>query len=338
MNQYQPPSPRPYGYPPLQNYYEQLLYKKPLRRWATIIGIGLLLHLAIRLILSSVWVEVAAGLLFYVLDPGLVSLIGESVDLFIYVASLWPVTLFVTAWIKIPPELAFPLRKPRLAITLPGLFVCLGASMVGFLVTTAISWVMEAVFGLYSIPPNIVLPQGIAANVVSIVSMTLVPAVFEELLFRGAILQSLRRFGDGFAMIVSAVLFGLLHGNLSQMPTTFLLGLLFAYFVLRTGSILPAMFFHFVNNGLATAFEYISDYLTDAQFAVMNMSMFAGYILLGIVGLLFLALRVGGLFQMAPSDYPLPTGKKVATFFLSPALLIFLAVIIFITVSYLAPY
>jgi membrane protease YdiL (CAAX protease family) len=338
MNQYQPPLQRPYGYPPLQHYYEQLRHKKPLRHWATIIGIGLLLHIAIRMILSRVWGQVSMGLLFYNLSPELVSLIEESVGLFIYVASLWPVTLFVMAWIKVPPEIAFPLRKPRLAITIPGLFVCLGASMVAFLITTALSWILEAVFGLYLISPDYALPQGIAANVVSIVSITLVPAVFEELLFRGAILQSLRRFGDGFAIVVSAVLFGLLHGNLSQMPNTLLLGLLLGYFVIRTGSIVSVMFIHFMNNGLVLAFDYVSVYLTDTQLAIANMCILAGYILLGVVGLLVLALRVGGLFQLAPSDYPLSAGKKFAAFFLSPAQIIFVVIVIFTVVSYMAPF
>jgi membrane protease YdiL (CAAX protease family) len=337
MNQYQSQYQQPYGQPSLQKHHDQLHHKKPIKRWAMIIGLGLLLNITIQLVLGRVWFQVSGGLYSYGLSDGLISLLDESALLFIYVASLWPVTLLVLSWIKIPPELAFPLKRPRLAITLPGLFVCLGASMVGFLVTSGISWFLEFMFGVYPYMPEQPLPVGIAANVVSIISMTLVPAVFEELLFRGVILQSLRRFGDGFAIIVSSVLFGLLHGNLIQGVTTTIIGLLMGYFTLRTGSLLPAMLFHFVNNAMATAFTYASEYLPFEQVQILDMAMFASYVLLGIVGLAFLVFKIGGLFRVAPSSYPLPISKKIAAFFLNPAQIIFLVIIFIFTVSYLQP-
>lgn len=53
--------------------------------------------------------------------------------------------------------------------------------------------------------------------------------VSEELIFRGYILQSLRPYGKKFAIVFSAFLFGVFHGNLLQTPYTFLMGLVLGY-------------------------------------------------------------------------------------------------------------
>ena len=51
----------------------------------------------------------------------------------------------------------------------------------------------------------------------------------EELIFRGYILQSLRPYGKKFAVVLSAFVFGIFHGNLLQTPYAFLMGLVLGY-------------------------------------------------------------------------------------------------------------
>lgn len=92
--------------------------------------------------------------------------------------------------------------------------------------------------------------------------------VFEEVVFRGAILRSLlerlanssSNAGMGndnagglagkpwIAITISAIIFSAAHMNLAQMPHAFLSGLLLGWLYYRTGSILPAVVFHIVNN------------------------------------------------------------------------------------------
>lgn len=80
----------------------------------------------------------------------------------------------------------------------------------------------------------------------------LVPVV-EELVFRGAILRALLA---GFkkhwiAIAVSALLFALVHGNPAQMPHAFIAGMLLGLMYYRTGSIVPGVAYHWVNNTIA---------------------------------------------------------------------------------------
>ncbi len=75
----------------------------------------------------------------------------------------------------------------------------------------------------------------------------------EELVFRGAILKSLLNAfrNHWLAILISAVFFALVHGNPAQMPHAFLIGLLLGWMYYRSGSILPGVTLHWVNNTAA---------------------------------------------------------------------------------------
>ena len=71
--------------------------------------------------------------------------------------------------------------------------------------------------------------------------------ISEELLFRGVLLRLLRPYGKQAAILISAVLFGLFHGNLIQIPFAFLVGLVLGYVTVEY-SIVWAMVLHIFNN------------------------------------------------------------------------------------------
>ncbi len=76
----------------------------------------------------------------------------------------------------------------------------------------------------------------------------------EELVFRGAILKSLltsSRLTPWGAITISALSFALIHMNPAQMPHAFVIGLLLGWMYWRTGSILPGVAYHWVNNSAA---------------------------------------------------------------------------------------
>lgn len=74
----------------------------------------------------------------------------------------------------------------------------------------------------------------------------------EEIVFRGAILRTLLTTARPMAaIIISALLFALVHMNPAQMPYAFIAGLLLGWMYWRTGSILPGMAYHCANNSVA---------------------------------------------------------------------------------------
>ena len=94
--------------------------------------------------------------------------------------------------------------------------------------------------------------------------MAVVPAIFEELCFRGFLFGALRTRLDGlWTVIVSAVLFGVFHEMLFSgrlLPSTFL-GLVLGWVRLRSGSVLPGMVLHALHNGLLLSVSYYRDEL-----------------------------------------------------------------------------
>ena len=91
-------------------------------------------------------------------------------------------------------------------------------------------------------------PKGIFETIAWIFTISVMPAIVEEFAFRVVVLGSLRRYSDTFAIFASAALFGLVHGNFVQIPFAFMVGLVFAYITINTGSVIPAMIIHFLNN------------------------------------------------------------------------------------------
>ena len=82
--------------------------------------------------------------------------------------------------------------------------------------------------------------------------MCLVPAFCEEFLFRGAILTNCLPFGRSNAILISALLFGLMHQNAEQILYAFGAGILLGVVYKRTGSIWNCVFLHMINNALST--------------------------------------------------------------------------------------
>jgi len=90
--------------------------------------------------------------------------------------------------------------------------------------------------------------------VISLLLIAVLPAVCEELLFRGMIQRGLERIGAGWSIFLSGILFGLFHFDFQRLAAQTLIGFLSAYVVYRTGSIFNGMILHFCNNGLLTLF------------------------------------------------------------------------------------
>jgi sodium transport system permease protein len=104
-----------------------------------------------------------------------------------------------------------------------------------------------------------------------IIGLSLLQAVCEELAFRGFILSGLRhRFRPWTAAFLSSFLFALFHMNVFQFVPHFLLGVVLSALVLRTGSVLPAMAFHFGYNCLVYSCLAVGPEVFPRLFAALS--------------------------------------------------------------------
>lgn len=128
-----------------------------------------------------------------------------------------------------------------------------------------------------------------AVNVVfGILCLALLPALGEELLFRGALLKSLKPLGSVPAIFLSALLFAVQHMSTAQLVHQFILGAILAYIVLKTDNIWYGVIIHFLNNVAAqilNLFDGLNRYL-----AVFSWERFLVLLAISAVGAAFIAL------------------------------------------------
>lgn len=129
-----------------------------------------------------------------------------------------------------------------------------GMTAVGMLLPA--EWIMEQMPEL----PNIAAEQleMLMTSPEGYVVVGLFAPIVEEVVFRGAILRTLLEGSKNHWLMIalSALLFSVAHFNPAQMPYTFVAGLLLGWMYYRTGSILPGMVFHWVNNSVAFAVAF----------------------------------------------------------------------------------
>ena len=90
----------------------------------------------------------------------------------------------------------------------------------------------------------------------------MLPAICEELAFRGFILSGLRHVGHRWtAIVISSVFFGAAHAIFQQSLLACLVGMVLGYIVIQSGSLLPAVLFHVVHNSLGLL---VQDFLPSA--------------------------------------------------------------------------
>jgi len=149
-----------------------------------------------------------------------------------------------------------------------------------------------------------------------IIFMTVICApIIEELIFRKLIIERLRVYGDKFAIIISALLFGLLHMNLSQFIYATALGLVLGYVVCYTNEVKYTILIHMIVNILGGAIPlYIErNHMSGMLYEVVIL----GLILIGFAMLIFYRKRI--IFQEPEIDIVTPYSK----FFSAPWNIVF---------------
>ena len=158
----------------------------------------------------------------------------------------------------------------------------------------------------------------------------------EEFVFRKAVLDRTRVYGEKLALLASALLFGLSHGNLSQFIYALLLGLVFGYVYLRTGRLRYTIALHmFVNFMGAVAAPFVLAHTGGAE---QGGASGTGGAVVIVFGLAVLLLCGGGIAILADNwrnlhfeaaELELPKGTRLRTAFAHPGMaLLFISFVV----------
>lgn len=125
--------------------------------------------------------------------------------------------------------------------------VCQFMMYAGNLVGMGVSRLVEGVFGIAPVNPLNSLFENSSVWVRLLFAGILAPLV-EEFLFRKQLIDRMRPYGERTAVLLSALMFGLFHGNLSQLFYAFSVGLVLGYLYLRSGKLRYTVVLHMIAN------------------------------------------------------------------------------------------
>lgn len=209
---------------------------KELRPWQ-----GLVVYVVFLLFLVGIsgYINAALGIL------------GAAVSELIYAAiAVGAVFVF-----RASPREVFPVDPPKVRFFFGSLL------LFGFVYSISISaaLVTEYFFPEASGSTETIVSFAQSVNpAVGILCIALIPAICEELLFRGFLLSSVKKWKPWIAIAVTGVLFGAAHLSVYRFLPVALLGCFLAYIDLKTESLFLGMLFHFFNNLISVVALYLS--------------------------------------------------------------------------------
>lgn len=172
-------------------------------------------------------------------------------DWYLYVSYLLPqisfaiVALFYLRYQKTPIKTALAKQKCK-----PIYFLIATLLQIGLLSLSQLNaWFLEFLKNFGYEDAGILLPSMDGFGFIGVLLVVAVlPAVFEEIIFRGVLLKGLESFGKTGSVLLCGALFAIYHQNPAQTLYQFCCGAAFALVALKSGSVLPTVLSHFLNN------------------------------------------------------------------------------------------
>ena len=220
-------------------------------------------------------------------------------------------------------------------MTIGAFFKALFMSYSLLIITNLIGTLITTMIGILKGSPIINPVEEIALNMdlPFLILFTVIGApIFEELFFRKFLVDRTAQYGEGVSVVISGLMFGMFHGNLSQFPYAFALAAFFAYIYIRTGKIGYTILMHAVINfvgsivgSLILKYIDLSVYegiLTSTSieeiFAALTMENMTGVFILLVYEMVIMTFVVIGIilwilefkkFFFKPAEQDIPKGR-----------------------------
>jgi membrane protease YdiL (CAAX protease family) len=213
----------------------------------TRLGAILLIFAGLFAVLFGVYSELSFRLLTVFNAPIADSILYDIIYMAVFMIPVAFVPAFFKREERQPMRLGVKLPRNTFAL----IFICIAIS---YAFANINSSVVTAIFGADTTDPLFNYPVELMSDtdlILEFITVALVPAFCEEFLFRGAILSTLMPYGKSTAVVVSAVCFGLMHGNFHQFLYTTVAGIILGAVYVATDSIWPSTIIHMMNNALS---------------------------------------------------------------------------------------
>lgn len=131
-------------------------------------------------------------------------------------------------------------------------------------------------------------PDGTPRQIfVNILYTCIAAPITEELVFRGIILKNLSKASQGFGIFASALLFGLVHGNIPQFINAFLCGIILGHAAIKYNSLTPCIVIHMCINIFATLMDLGYTHLNEDFMGIFEIVYMGFMIAAGLAVLIY---------------------------------------------------
>lgn len=305
--------------------------RKALKKLGTFCGVGICLYVLIQNVISlflqglGLWDNYSTNTLFQ-----------AGVDIILSFAGvLLPFALLsvpMKKYSSVGEPFVFEKRVSKGSMVLAvvsGVGICMAANILSSVFITVAS-----VFGFKLTSPDMPLPTDNTGILLTFIRTVIVAALAEELALRGYVLGHLReRYGDRFAVGITAVVFALMHGNLIQSPFALIAGAAIGYFTVKTGTLWAGILIHMFNNLISLCSAYILELQGQETGAILYTVAVYGLSFIGIVGFLIFSVNNKDK-KLHKNQSVLSTSEKVSAYFLNVPMIIALIIMLYVTSTY----
>ncbi|MBQ5347067.1 MAG: CPBP family intramembrane metalloprotease [Ruminococcus sp.] len=296
-------------------------------------GIG---YYIFAMILALNAVSVLLMVLAIIVDGSLKNPAYLLLDNIASISSMFIIGLFYCLFSKTQLNDVFPLKKISLKMAAATVTISLAlALLANFFADLFVGGI--SLFGIKNYAEMDFTTNNPVEIILNIIAISIIPALSEEFAFRGIILSKLRKYGNGFAVFISALLFGFLHGNIVQIPFAFIVGLGLAFVTIKTSSIVPAIITHFLNNLSSVIISIIEENkLMDEEIAD---GFYYLFLIIVFILAVFISYKLSQKSFFNLKKYTLiPFKERVKAVFTSSGIIVALAAILLEVILSVIPY
>ena len=197
----------------------------------------------------------------------------------------------------------------------------------GFSGCMTVNFILNLIATFLPIPVGSEIPTAENTDIYTTMLMQLAvavaPAICEEIAFRGFVMGSLSDFGDGFAILISSMFFGMMHTGISGILFAFLVGLLLGFIHKISGSLIPSMIVHFLNNAYSVLMIVLLKILDIEMLGIISGTFVFTMLLLFVVMLIIFCNKKSVLSAFSTGECVLTKAEKVKIIFTNPVLWVF---------------
>ncbi len=238
---------------------------------------------------GDMWLVLAVTLLMMIYLGGLVQVDNMKLGVVATQLIVLLIPLLASIYTKKDLKKIFRLNLPKVKYVFGGLLIIIGAMLVGMILTGIAGTIFKNSATEMTESMNYIMGDSF---VIALLLVALLPAICEEMMFRGFVFSTFsNRLSLGKAAVISGLIFGAYHMNLTQFFATSLLGIAICYVAGKSESLLPGIIMHFTNNMIATATIFYPDTVKKVAPVLMKESLYISDIIFILaLGIIFVCL------------------------------------------------